>query len=261
MVVPRSQRAAAAVKIIHYRFVHAEWEIHFRADHCRRAGKSLRRHTNNRVDFPVDLNARAQHVRIGAGFFPIRVADNRHRQRGAGPLFFRGERPALRERHPERREIIGRHHVRKHAPGAVAISFRNADHGHVVRHQAAERTAIALITKRRVVSVRKRAVAALVRVAAVYAHQRRRRLNHQRLEKKRVHQAEDRGVRADPQPQHQHGRTRKSNILAKHSRAHARIAQQIPHRVLLRKLPQSVSNTFEARQRFRPQPVYRRHVT
>ena len=193
-------------------------------DHRRRPGKPLGRDADDREGPRVDGDRAAQHTLPRAPRPPVVVADDGHGSAAARPLLVGREAPALCHADAKRREVVGRDGGHQRAAGDVA--FPHAGQDERERGDLTE-NAVA-IADVQVVGVREVAKDAGGRVvAAVDADDLARPVapGH-RLEQERVHEAEDGGVRADPDGQHQHRREREARRLPHEAHGEAEIVKE-----------------------------------
>ena len=198
------------LEIVRDLIVNPERQPDLRRENLRRAGESLRENPDHGEGAAVDRDRRAQHRGIEPFPLPIVVAHDRDRRVAAGCFLFRPEGAALHRHHSHDREIIGAHHVGERATRAAFIA--HADHGEVVRHHPGEDAVlIADIDVGRIGKTAKRLRIFLILRKDLHDLVRLRVMG--RLEQQRVHEAEDGGVRANPEREHNDRRRRESPCL------------------------------------------------
>ena len=217
------------LEIVRDLIVNPERQPDLRRENLRRAGESLRQNPDHGERAAVDRNGRAEHRGIEPFPLPIVVAHDRDRRVAAGCFLFRPERAALHRHHSHDREIIGAHHVGERAPRAAFIA--HADHGEVVRHHPGEDAVlIADIEVGRIRKPAKRLRVFLILRKDLHDLVRLRVMG--RLEEQRVHEAEDGGVRPNPEREHDDRRRRESPRLHELSKCKSKVVKHI--RMMLR---------------------------
>jgi hypothetical protein len=179
--------------------VHRHRHPHRRPGAEEGAGEPFARHADHREGRAVE-DQRLAHdggVRPQAAL-PEPVAQHRDRRRP--PVLLGQEAAAERRLRPEQREVVARDHLRGDLLGCGAarpVQLREGDRRHL-------REDLVLVAQVLVVEVRQRQLARIPLVAHVHRREPAGILHRDRLQHRRVDQAEDGGVGADAERQRQH---------------------------------------------------------
>ena len=181
------------------------------------------RHAHDGEGRAVERQRLAHDVRVAAeASLPESVAE--HDDRHGLVVFFRQERTAHRGLSAEDREIVAAHHLHGNLLGLGAgapVHLGEGEARHLREH-------LVLVAQILVVEVRERQIAGIALVGHEDRGQPIRFVHGNRLEQRRVHEAEDRGVGADAERQREHGDGREARALGQHAQAVAQILKHGP---------------------------------
>ena len=178
-----------------------------------------RRHADDREDVPVQADLAPDHVGAAAeARLPEVVRDHHYWMRPRGDVvawFQQASECRLHAEHLE--EVAGGDDARHELCGVARVEAR---HDAAPAGQSVEGPGV--VAQHRVLRVRENAAG-----AAIHVDQPLGVRDRQPLEERRVDQAEDRGVRADPEREGEDGGRREARLLPQHARGVAQVLQQV----------------------------------
>ena len=195
------------------------------------ARERFRGHADEGEVMPVEFDSGADDTGI-AGKAPLPEPEAHHRERIRVPVALVGRRdqPASRRRDAEHVEVVAGHQLTLHALGLV--SGAQVEGVHRRDRQAGHHRIPGAIVQ--VVGIRGVAQIVLVRVLPADVHQAVGLGDAgERPQQQRVHEAEDRRVRADPERQRRDGDQRERRVLEQHAESEP----EVLHHFVLPSLP------------------------
>ena len=224
--IARCQRAAAVFEIVDKGVVGAEGRVELGADEGGGAGETFPGDADDGEQSPVEAERAAEHCGVGTVALPEGIADNHHGSGAAGAFLIGGKDTAAEQRGADDVEVVRGDRVGEQA--ARGVAFGEAHHREIVRRKAGENSGLAAQID--VVGVGEGAVViGLAGVAAVEADELVGLADGERLQQEGVHEAENRGIGADTQGEHEHGGGGEGRFPGEHPDA----VREIVHRIHL----------------------------